>query len=192
MLHISATFSLLAVRTEHDPMEYIRDSEWFTRDWVLQELLSPLYLVFCDKHWNRIPLDKGSEQGSTLIGRVTGIPGDCLRGWGPMEMPCYCIADKMSCAANRKTTRTEDGGYCPLGLFNIHMPLLYGEGSHAFLRPQQEVILKHEDETVFAWLHAKPGADQLLYRNMPNPAPHPSCFLYESRESVVPASLERR
>ena len=32
----------------------------------------------------------------------------------------------------RQTTRIEDMAYCLLGLFDVHMPLLYGEGRKAF------------------------------------------------------------
>ena len=31
------------------------------------------------------------------------------------------------------------------------MPLLYGEGDEAFIRLQQEIIKKSEDESIFAW-----------------------------------------
>jgi hypothetical protein len=46
----------------------------------------------------------------------------------------------MSWAANRQTTRDEDGAYCLLGIFGIFMPLIYGEGKeHALKRLQREV-----------------------------------------------------
>ena len=42
--------------------------------------------------------------------------------------------------------------YCLLGLFDVNMPLLYGEGAEkAFLRLQTEIISKSDDETIFAW-----------------------------------------
>ncbi len=37
------------------------------------------------------------------------------------------IAQKMSWAARRKTTRIEDQAYSLMGLFQVNMPLLYGE-----------------------------------------------------------------
>jgi hypothetical protein len=43
--------------------------------------------------------------------------------------PSMCnAAEKMSWAARRQTSRIEDTAYCLMGLFNINMPLLYGEG----------------------------------------------------------------
>ena len=61
------------------------------------------------------------------------------------------IAGRMSWAANRQTTRLEDMAYCLLGIFNINMPLLYGEGLGAFQRLQQEIIKISDDETIFTW-----------------------------------------
>ena len=38
-----------------------------------------------------------------------------------------------------------------LGLFDVNMPLLYGEGKKAFIRLQLELIKKSDDESIFAW-----------------------------------------
>jgi len=61
----------------------------------------------------------------------------------------------MSWAARRQTTRTEDLAYCLLGLFDIHMPAVYGKGGDAFLRLQQEIIRTSGDESILVW--DKPG-----------------------------------
>lgn len=52
----------------------------------------------------------------------------------------------------RRTTRSEDIAYSLLGLFNINMPLLYGErGFRAFFRLQLEIAKSTDDESIFAW-----------------------------------------
>jgi hypothetical protein len=61
------------------------------------------------------------------------------------------IAEIMSWAANRKTTRIEDMAYCLLGIFDINMPLLYGEGSRAFIRLQLEIIQRTTGHPFLAW-----------------------------------------
>jgi hypothetical protein len=38
-----------------------------------------------------------------------------------------------------------------MGIFNIHMPLLYGEGEFAFIRLQEEIMKRSDDQTIFAW-----------------------------------------
>ena len=51
------------------------------------------------------------------------------------------VADRMGWASRRQTTRTEDIAYCLLGIFDVHMPLLYGEGEKAFVRLQEEMYV---------------------------------------------------
>lgn len=56
----------------------------------------------------------------------------------------------MSWVANRATTRDEDMAYCLMGLFDISMPILYGEGlSKAFRRLQEDIIKQSADESLF-------------------------------------------
>jgi hypothetical protein len=57
----------------------------------------------------------------------------------------------MSWAAYRSTTREEDRAYCLLGLFQVHIPLLYGEGNNAFRRLWEEIIRCSTDQSIFAW-----------------------------------------
>jgi hypothetical protein len=49
--------------------------------------------------------------------------------------------------------------YCLVGLFNVNMPLLYGEGGpRAFARLQEEIVKSTEDYTLFAWSAQEPEA----------------------------------
>lgn len=107
------------------PFEYnFRKSRRFTRGWTLQELLAPSSLVFLNSQW----VDIGTKSTlGTLISSITGIK-DLL------NYESSSVAQKMSWAARRETTRVEDKAYCLLGLFDINMPPLYGEGKNAFLR----------------------------------------------------------
>jgi hypothetical protein len=61
------------------------------------------------------------------------------------------IAKRMSWAASRKTTREEDIAYCLMGIFDVNMPLLYGEGLKAFSRLQQEILKESIDQSLLAW-----------------------------------------
>ena len=60
-------------------------------------------------------------------------------------------AQKMSWTASRKTTRVEDRAYCLLGIFDVNMPLLYGEGMRAFARLQEEITRTETNLSIFAW-----------------------------------------
>ncbi|KAK0611748.1 hypothetical protein B0T14DRAFT_540758 [Immersiella caudata] len=61
------------------------------------------------------------------------------------------IAQKLSWAPTRQTTRVEDEAYCLLGILGVYLPLLYGEGENAFRRLQEELIRTSTDQTIFAW-----------------------------------------
>jgi hypothetical protein len=88
-----------------------------------------------------------------IISKITKIPKEVLGPSGMRrKLNSYSIAERMSWASSRKTTRGEDIAYCLLGLFDLNMPLLYGEGSRkAFFRLQEEMIRHSYDHTLFAW-----------------------------------------
>jgi hypothetical protein len=134
-------------------------SKWFTRGWTLQELLAPKQVLFLDRRWEVIGSKIGGtgmmkrENLSQSLSKITGVPEKTLSsgGFDPI-LSTSSVAQRMSWAAGRKTSRKEDEAYCLLGLFNINMPLLYGEGGKAFVRLQQEIIKQSDDESIFAWI----------------------------------------
>ncbi|OTB00169.1 hypothetical protein M426DRAFT_43871, partial [Hypoxylon sp. CI-4A] len=121
-------------------------SRWFTRGWTLQELLAPNRVVFFDRRW--IVLGERNEMAD-IISRITKIHVGVLAGHSTVHE--YSIAQRMSWAADRQTTRAEDTAYCLLGIFDISMPLLYGEQTHAFIRLQREIIKVSNDQSILAW-----------------------------------------
>jgi hypothetical protein len=123
-------------------LDEISASRWFTRGWTLQELLAPSNVEFYNLSWE-LMCTKNSETSlnssiSTHIADITGIPSDVLSGATFLEE--LSIAERMSWAARRQTSRVEDLAYCLMGIFNVNMPLLYGEGERAFLRLQEEIL----------------------------------------------------
>lgn len=118
-------------------------SKWFTREWTLQELLVPDIVLFVDKDWQGTIGSKATLR--KIVSEVTGIQ-NLGTDWR-LEI----IATKMSWASQKVCTREEDLAYCLLGLFNVNMPLLYGEGSKAFFRLQLEILKSSDNETMFAW-----------------------------------------
>lgn len=126
-----------------------RSCKWFSRGWTLQELLAPKHVKFFSQDWVLFG-DKFSLAPSLTA--CSGIPWEAL--WGK-PLHCFNVAERMRWAAYRKTTRTEDLAYCLMGIFDVHMPLLYGEGNHAFFRLQEQIINKTEDASIFAWSTAK-------------------------------------
>ncbi|KAH8666944.1 heterokaryon incompatibility protein-domain-containing protein [Xylariales sp. PMI_506] len=118
---------------------------WFSRGWTLQELIAPARVVFYDRNW----ADFGTKHSLRFeLHQRTGIPLDVLSGWSPTSCS---IAQRLSWVSDRVTTRPEDMAYCLMGLFNVNMPLLYGEGEQAFVRLMSEVSSKLEDYTMLIW-----------------------------------------
>jgi hypothetical protein len=123
----------------------LAQSRWFTRGWTLQELLAPAVVRFYSEHWNFL----GSKlELRRQLQKVTGILQEVLIGG---ELNAISVARRMSWAANRQTTRTEDLAYCMMGIFDINMPLLYGEGKRSFIRLQEEIMKISDDHSLFAW-----------------------------------------
>ncbi|KAI6159008.1 heterokaryon incompatibility protein-domain-containing protein [Pisolithus thermaeus] len=131
--------------------------EWFMRGWTLQELIAPKQIEFFNKDWVFI----GNKwRLAPMLENITGIPCEILRdGLGVMRLS---VAQIMSWAANRKTTRMEDRAYSLMGLFGVNMPMLYGEGKKAFQRLQLEIIRTSTDHSIFAWSPQMPRTGSVL------------------------------
>ncbi|KAL5600640.1 hypothetical protein FOVSG1_008452 [Fusarium oxysporum f. sp. vasinfectum] len=122
------------------------DCRWFSRGWTLQELIAPKFMTFFNNSWDCVG-SKNSLMSQLTV--ITPIDPDILRHNAPISSAC--IAKRLSWAAGRKTTRVEDMAYCLLGICNIHMPMLYGEGKTAFRRLQEEIIRSTYDLSLLAW-----------------------------------------
>ncbi|KAJ4250937.1 hypothetical protein NW762_011587 [Fusarium torreyae] len=129
-----------------DPASKFFSSSWFRRGWTLQELLAPGELRFYDQEWNFM----GSKADlSGEIETITGIPREFLLGW--VDFHKASVAQRMSWASKRETKREEDIAYCLLGIFDVTMPMIYGEGRKAFERLQLKIMEQTTDDSILAW-----------------------------------------
>ncbi|EJF56686.1 HET-domain-containing protein [Dichomitus squalens LYAD-421 SS1] len=182
----------------------LRVSRWFTRGWTLQELIAPRYIVFLSKEWQII----GTK--TTLVADielVTGIENDILTHTKSLdEVP---VARRMCWVATRQTTRVEDEAYCLLGIFDINMPTLYGEGERALRRLQEEILQRIPDQSIFVWdavhpytfrfFEASDGATDDAHSGLDLTSLHPTIFAQTFHEffwagyvSPVPHDLCQR
>lgn len=127
-------------------------SRWFTRGWTLQELIAPQIVQFFAEDWSGL----GTRNSlAPQLQATTGIDWDILvddRETSANALSRACTAQKMLWASGRRTTREEDMAYCLMGLFGVHMPVIYGEGlTNAFRRLQFEIIKHSPDQSIFAW-----------------------------------------
>lgn len=147
-------------------------SVWFTRSWTLQELLAPRNVQLFDADWVHI---RSADSNFSLIEDATAIPEVVLQG--ECSIWDCCIAERMSWAADRQATRAEDVAYSLMGVFDVNMPLLYGEGDKAFARLQEEIIRRSNEPTFLLWGYEAPLTGALL-------ASSPSDFAGASRDNV--------
>lgn len=153
------------------------DSNWFRRGWTLQELIAPHGVTFYDSNWNLI------DDRYSLAGRISDLTSikqgllqrrherrgdfedlprlfsdlDFVRGRGNDNLDYHLwntsTATRMAWAAGRRTSRAEDEAYCLLGLFDVNMPLLYGEGRNKAFRRLIFEMLQHNqaDSSILLW-----------------------------------------
>lgn len=114
-------------------MVSFRESRWFGRGWTLQELLAPRVVAFFSS--TGYFLGK-RETLAPYIHEITGIPIAALHGISPFR---FSIGERWQWAQGRRTRRREDRAYCLLGVFNVFMPLIYGEGDNALRRLEKEI-----------------------------------------------------
>ena len=142
-------------------------SKWFSCSWTLQVLLAPSDIKFFDCQWRHI----GNKTDLVpILTDITGIPQDILiHGLPPQHNPYRpSVAQIMSWAADRHTSKVEDQAYSLVGLFGIHLAVQYGEKEFAFQRLQEAIIKEYNDHTIFAWFtNARHGS--VL-------ADNPNCF----------------
>lgn len=148
----AASDACYAFLTDLDPMDTANPPEpllkfaacrWFSRGRTLQELIAPKVVEFYNKDWTLY----GTKVGlSKMLEAITGIDGQVLRASAVLaDIP---VARRTSWAANRRTTRVEDIADSLLGIFDVSMPMLYGEGQKAFIRLQEEIAKETNDLTL--------------------------------------------
>ncbi|KAK1673982.1 heterokaryon incompatibility protein-domain-containing protein, partial [Colletotrichum godetiae] len=121
--------------------------KWFSRGRTLQELIAPAVAEFYDTVWT---LRFSKVEWSRCLSTISNIDVDILTF--NKELSAVPVAVRMSWAAHRRTTRIEDRAYSLLGLFDIHMPMIYGEGAEAFQRLRDEIAKETNDMSLFAWV----------------------------------------
>ena len=164
--------------SEAETNVYFKTSCWWTRGWTLQELIAPKHVRFYNYHWQYY----GDKMHlAEIIAEITYIDIQVLQD--SRKLRSMSVAKRMSWASRRQTSRQEDQAYALMGMFNVSMPLLYGEGGvKAFQRLQEEIIRTSTtiDHSILAWMPWE-GAPQGLfkqssfagkYQNLLCPAPY--------------------
>ncbi|KAI5989371.1 hypothetical protein EDD15DRAFT_2579400 [Pisolithus albus] len=151
-------------------------SEWFRRGWTLQELLAPQTILFYTQNWSlyknlAVSNHKVDVGVMEELEKATGIESRFLTGFSPgMDN----ARSRLQWASSRCTTRPEDVAYSLFGIFDLHLPVLYGESAEKALgRLLAEIISQSGDITVLEWVgeaspfHSCFPADINSYQTLP-------------------------
>ncbi|KAH7364004.1 hypothetical protein BKA65DRAFT_389749 [Rhexocercosporidium sp. MPI-PUGE-AT-0058] len=127
--------SRTAVNTDELAWESaFRKCRWFTRGWTLQELLAPTSVEFFCRESKRIGSKSSLEQ---QIHEIIGIPKSALQG---ANLSQFSDKERFSWIQPRQTKVEEDKAYSLLGIFDVQIPLRYGEGmANVFKRLEEEI-----------------------------------------------------
>ncbi|RYP73186.1 hypothetical protein DL771_003822 [Monosporascus sp. 5C6A] len=157
-------------------------SRWFTRGWTLQELLAPAAVDFFSQEGILLGNKKSLAR---LICNTTGIPVKVVQG-SPL-LNCS-VAERMAWAERRDTKKEEDKAYSLLGIFDVQMPLIYGEGEkNAFRRLQEQIKARkgREDFSVPFSLSDAPDIEHFVAREHELAEMHHTLHGDGSRRAVV-------
>jgi hypothetical protein len=113
-----------------------RKSRWFTRGWTLQELIAPSIVEFFSVGGHSLGSKHQLEQ---QIHEITGIPAMAIQGHA---LSGFSVEERLSWAEFRETKREEDKAYSLLGIFNVNVLPMYGEGTESAFRRLHEEIGK--------------------------------------------------
>ncbi|KAI6154867.1 hypothetical protein BKA82DRAFT_4347943 [Pisolithus tinctorius] len=130
-------------------------SEWFRRGWTLQELLAPRCVLFYTQTWLLYKNLTSSNHKTEVVvleelERATGIESRFLTNFSPSMDDAR---SRLQWASSRRTTRPEDIAYSLFGIFNLHLPVLYGESAENTLgRLLAEIISQSGDISILDWV----------------------------------------
>ncbi|KAK3661195.1 hypothetical protein LTR56_000318 [Elasticomyces elasticus] len=163
-----------------DDGRLLEHSIYFKRGWTLQELIAPQDMTFYDQHWNCLGTKKDLLDA---LSNITRIPRDVLSHH--RHFSTCSVAQRMSWASDRETREVEDQAYSLMGLFDISLKLIYGEGEKAFIKLQREIIASSADQSIFSWKldNRKHRAGSSLLA----PSPH----AFAECGNIVPTSVQK-
>ncbi|KIO09245.1 hypothetical protein M404DRAFT_996862 [Pisolithus tinctorius Marx 270] len=158
-------------------------SEWFKRGWTLQELLAPKRILFYTQNWS-LYRNLSSLNHKTDVAvleelmMATGIESRFLSDFYPGMDDAR---SRLQWSSLCRTTRPEDIAYSLFGIFNLHLPVLYGESAEKALgRLLGEIISQSGDVSVLDWVgevspfHSCFPAHINSYRVLPLPPAQPN------------------
>jgi hypothetical protein len=107
--------------------------------WSHQELLAPASVKFYSVEWGFLG-DKRS-----LVGDIQDITKIHIRALRGESLAQFSVLQRIAWSSSRQTTKEEDTAYCLLGIFEVFIPLIYGEGKTHAMERLLEAVDKRKD-----------------------------------------------
>ncbi|KAF2671381.1 HET-domain-containing protein [Microthyrium microscopicum] len=122
--------------------QQFESSRWFTRGWTLQELLAPETVEFFSSEGELLG---NKESLAESISKITNLTPDALQA---QDLSLFSVNDRLSWQNGRMTTREEDMAYSSMGIFDVFMPLIYGEGLNKAITRLHKAIEENNRDSV--------------------------------------------
>ena len=172
---------LLGVLSESQEIGCLWKSIWNTRGWTYQEYLASEVVQFYTEDWKPyLGLDiSNHKEFPAILSEMEQAMNFGTRELAALQPGLEMAREKLYLASMRQTTREEDIAYCLFGIFNVALPVIYGEGNQAVGRLLEYILTRSDTVTLLAWTgnsgshHSYLPADLTVY-NQINPPHVPS------------------
>ena len=144
---------LLGVFSESQEEGCLWRSIWNTRGWTYQEYLASKVVQFYTEDWEPyLGLNIFNHKESPIIlSEMEGAMNFATEDLATLQPGLDRAREKLYLASRRETTHEEDMAYSLFGIFNVALPVIYGEGNQAVGRLREHILPRSENVTLLAW-----------------------------------------
>ena len=144
---------LLGVLSDLQEIGSLRRSIWNTRGWTYQEYVASEVVQFYTEDWKPyLGLDIFNHKESPVIlSEMEQAMNFSTRDLAALQPGVDKAREKLYLASMRQTTREEDIAYSLFGIFNVTLPVIYGEGDQAVGRLLEHILTRSDDVTILTW-----------------------------------------
>ena len=144
---------LLGVLSESQEFGRLWRSIWNTRGWTYQEYIASEVVQFYTEDWKPyLGLEIFNHKESPIIlSEMQQAMNFTTEELATLQPGLDRVREKLYLASKRQTTREEDIAYSLFGIFNVAIPVIYGEGNQAIGRLLEYILTRSDNVTLLAW-----------------------------------------
>ncbi|KAI9571601.1 hypothetical protein HD554DRAFT_1791804 [Boletus coccyginus] len=144
---------LLGVFSQSQKKGFLRRSIWNSRGWTYQEYVASQVVQFYTEDWKPyLGLDVfNHKESSIILSEMEQAMNFATQDLARLQPGLDRAREKLYLASRRETTREEDIAYSLFGIFNIAIPVIYGEGDQAVGRLLEHILTRSDNVTLLAW-----------------------------------------